>query len=125
MLYIGEQVGRRDAGRRDAPGGRHRGRSARGHEPRRATGRPNAITVLAASEKGGLLHAPDTYIEKLCVGPVAAGKVDIRERRPRTCAGSRRPSAARVNDITVDHPRPAAPRGADRGGPRRPARGSS
>ena len=37
----------------------------------------DAITVLAASEKGGLTHAPDTYLEKLCVGPVAAGCVDI------------------------------------------------
>ena len=34
MLYIGEQVGRKDA-RRRGRGGRHRGRSARGHEPRR------------------------------------------------------------------------------------------
>ena len=46
-----------------------------------ATGLANAITVLAASEKGGLLHAPDTYIEKLCVGPIAAGRVDIRLAR--------------------------------------------
>src|SRR3974390_2608343 len=30
-----------------------------------ATGAPNAIAVLAASEKGGLLHAPDLYMEKL------------------------------------------------------------
>src|SRR5258708_4167810 len=29
-----------------------------------ATGSPGAITVLAASEKGGLLHAPDCYMEK-------------------------------------------------------------
>ena len=42
-----------------------------------ATGSANAITVLAASEKGGLVHAPDTYLEKLCVGPVVAGHVDI------------------------------------------------
>ena len=42
-----------------------------------ALGLANAITVLAASEKGGLLNAPDTYMEKLCVGPVAAGHVDI------------------------------------------------
>ena len=41
-------------------------------------GQANAITVLAASEKGGLLNAPDTYLEKLCVGPIAAGHVDIR-----------------------------------------------
>src|ERR1044072_1572630 len=42
-----------------------------------ATGSANAITVLAASERGGLVHAPDTYLEKRCVGPGAAGKVDI------------------------------------------------
>ena len=41
-------------------------------------GQSNAITVLAASEAGGLLHAPDTYLDKLCVGPVVAGHVDIR-----------------------------------------------
>jgi fructose-1,6-bisphosphatase II len=34
-----------------------------------ATGAPGAITVLAASEKGGLLHAPDCYMEKIVVGP--------------------------------------------------------
>ena len=37
-----------------------------------ATGSANAITVLAASERGGLVHAPDTYLEKLCVGPTAS-----------------------------------------------------
>jgi len=42
-----------------------------------ATGSAGAITVLAASERGGLVHAPDTYLEKLCVGPLAAGHVDI------------------------------------------------
>src|ERR1051326_680296 len=38
---------------------------------RRATGAPNGIAVLAASEKGGLLHAPDLYMEKLVVGPTS------------------------------------------------------
>jgi len=42
-----------------------------------ATGAPNAITVLAASEKGGLLHAPDLYMQKLCVGPASKGKVHL------------------------------------------------
>jgi fructose-1,6-bisphosphatase II len=42
-----------------------------------ATGSPNAITVLAASERGGLLHAPDCYMEKLVVGPSCKGKVDL------------------------------------------------
>ena len=38
---------------------------------------PRAISVLAASEKGGLFHAPDMYMEKLIVDPRAAGKVHL------------------------------------------------
>jgi fructose-1,6-bisphosphatase class II len=72
MLYIGERVGR-----------------GAGHpavdiavDPLEgtnlcATGAPNAIAVLAASEKGGLLNAPDIYMEKLVVGPSSRGQVDI------------------------------------------------
>jgi fructose-1,6-bisphosphatase II len=43
-----------------------------------ATGASNAIAVLAAAEKGGLLHAPDIYMEKIVVGPSSKGKVDLR-----------------------------------------------
>src|SRR5215813_10944931 len=42
-----------------------------------ATGAANAIAVLAAAERGGLLHAPDTYMEKIVVGPSVKGAVDI------------------------------------------------
>src|ERR1043166_213113 len=42
-----------------------------------ATGAPGAIAVLAASEKGGLLHAPDIYMEKIVVGPSCKGAVDL------------------------------------------------
>jgi fructose-1,6-bisphosphatase II len=42
-----------------------------------ATGAPNAIAVLAASEKGGLLHAPDLYMEKIVVGPQCKGAVEL------------------------------------------------
>tara|TARA_B100001123_G_scaffold451013_1_gene625988 strand:+ start:10272 stop:11261 length:990 start_codon:yes stop_codon:yes gene_type:complete len=42
-----------------------------------ATGAPNAIAVLAAAERGGLLHAPDIYMEKLVVGPRSKHAVDI------------------------------------------------
>jgi fructose-1,6-bisphosphatase II len=77
MLYIGEQVGRsaEDDGRTtpeiDIAVDPLEGTNLVAH------GQAGAITVLAASERGGLLHAPDTYLEKLCVGPVAAGHVDI------------------------------------------------
>ena len=42
-----------------------------------ATGEPNSIAVLAASESGGLLHAPDIYMEKLVVGPSSKHMVDL------------------------------------------------
>jgi fructose-1,6-bisphosphatase class II len=42
-----------------------------------ATGAPGAIAVLAAAERGGLLHAPDIYMEKIVVPSPACGKVDI------------------------------------------------
>ncbi|HUN61464.1 MAG TPA: class II fructose-bisphosphatase, partial [Candidatus Sulfotelmatobacter sp.] len=42
-----------------------------------ATGSAGAITVLAASEAGGLLHAPDCYMEKIVVGPSCKGAVEL------------------------------------------------
>jgi fructose-1,6-bisphosphatase II len=42
-----------------------------------ATGEPNAIAVLAAAERGGLLHAPDVYMDKLVVGVSAKHLVDL------------------------------------------------
>src|SRR4051812_14565793 len=42
-----------------------------------ATGQPGAITVLAASERGGLLNAPDCYMDKIVVGPSCHGAVDL------------------------------------------------
>src|SRR5512144_66613 len=42
-----------------------------------ATGGPGAMTVLAAAETGGLLHAPDCYMEKLIVGPSCKGVIDL------------------------------------------------
>src|SRR6266487_2429589 len=42
-----------------------------------ATGSANAIAVMACAERGGLLHAPDLYMQKLIVGPSSKGAVDI------------------------------------------------
>jgi fructose-1,6-bisphosphatase class II len=42
-----------------------------------ATGDSGAIAVMAVSERGGLLYAPDVYMEKLVVGPTARGRVDL------------------------------------------------
>src|SRR5437870_5451045 len=71
MLYIGEHVGRGDGPEVDIAVD-----PLEGTNPV-AKGRPNAIAVMAVSEPGGLLHAPDTYMEKLVVGAPAKGKVDL------------------------------------------------
>ena len=76
MLYIGEQVG---AGWHD---GERLPQVDIAVDPLEgtnlcATGAPGSITVLAASEKGGLLNAPDCYMEKLVVGPSCKGVVDL------------------------------------------------
>ncbi len=105
MLYIGEQVGRHDGSgveQVDIAVDPLEGTNLV------ATGQAGAITVLAASEKGGLTNAPDTYLEKLAVGPVAAGCVDITrpaaENTQRIAEALRR----KTSDITViilDRPR--------------------
>jgi len=78
MLYIGEKVG--VAGREGA--GLPYPQVDIAVDPLEgtnlcATGAPNAIAVLAASEHGGLLHAPDIYMEKLVVGPSSRDVVDL------------------------------------------------
>jgi fructose-1,6-bisphosphatase class II len=73
-----------------------------------ATGAPNAIAVLAASEKGGLLHAPDIYMEKLVVGPSSKGKVDINAPVEDTLKVIAKALDREVHDLVVivlDRPR--------------------
>jgi len=74
MLYIGEKVGQAAAGswQVDIAVDPVEGTSIAARMVN------NAVAVIAVSEKGGLLEAPDTYMEKLIVGPPAAGKVDLR-----------------------------------------------
>ena len=108
MLYIGERLGRRD-GNSEAPEVDIAVDPLEGTNLV-ATGSADAITVLAASEKGGLLNAPDTYFEKLAVGPVAAGKVDIRLSPTENLGRIAAALGRGVNDITViilDRPRHA------------------
>ncbi len=100
MLYIGEEVGRRDGHRPEVQS------IDIAVDPLEGTnlvahGQAGAITVLAASEAGGLVHAPDTYLEKLCVGPVVAGKVDIRESPRENLGRIAEALGRRIMDITV------------------------
>ena len=73
MLYIGEKVGRCEAGdpEIDIAVDPLEGTNLC------ATGAANAIAVLAAANKSGLLHAPDCYMEKIIVGPSARGAVHL------------------------------------------------
>jgi fructose-1,6-bisphosphatase class II len=73
-----------------------------------ATGAPNAIAVLAASEKGGLLNAPDIYMDKIVVGPSCKGQVDLRAPVDDNLKAIANALDRRVNDLVVivlDRPR--------------------
>ena len=76
MLYIGEEVGRHDDGADAVPAIDIAVDPLEGTNLC-ATGTPGAIAVLAASERGGLLHAPDLYMEKLVVPPPSRHVVDL------------------------------------------------
>jgi fructose-1,6-bisphosphatase class II len=76
MLYIGEHVGG------SVPPGVEFPRVDIAVDPLEgtnlcATGTANSICVLAASEPGGLLHAPDCYMEKIIAGPACRDALDI------------------------------------------------
>jgi fructose-1,6-bisphosphatase II len=76
MLYIGEKVGA------EFPDGTEVPEVDIAVDPLEgtnlcATGAPGAITVLAASERAGLLNAPDCYMEKIVVGPSCKNAVEL------------------------------------------------
>ena len=73
-----------------------------------ATGATNAIAVLAASDKGGLLNAPDIYMDKLVVGPSCKGKVDLKAPAADNLAAIAKALDRDVEDLVVvvlDRPR--------------------
>jgi fructose-1,6-bisphosphatase II len=75
-----------------------------------AKGLPGAISVLAVSEPGGLVHAPDIYMDKLIVGPTCAGHVDIRrpvEENLRAMATAFNRSVSDLVITILDRPRHA------------------
>lgn len=73
-----------------------------------AKGQNGAIAVLAIAPAGGLLHAPDMYMEKLCVGPRAKGVIDIRESVTENLRRVAEKMERGIDDMTVvmlDRPR--------------------
>jgi len=104
MLYIGERVGRAVPG---AP------QVDIAVDPLEGTnlcalGLPNALAVLAASERGGLLHAPDLYMEKLIVGPSSKHAVSLDAPVAQNLAAIARALGRDVRELVViilDRPR--------------------
>ena len=73
-----------------------------------ANGLPNSIAVMAIAPRGGLLHAPDSYMEKLAVGPKAAPHVHIDASVQENLAAVARALEKPIGDICVvilDRPR--------------------
>jgi fructose-1,6-bisphosphatase class II len=66
-----------------------------------ALGANNAIAVLAASERGGLLNAPDIYMDKIVVGPSCRGAVDIDAPVKDNLKGIARRLSRDIEDLTV------------------------
>src|SRR6202451_2545601 len=108
MLFIGEKIGAAQHVR-----GFHFPAVDFAVDPREgtnlcATGAPGSITVLAASEKGGLLHAPDCYMDKIVVGPSCKNAVDLDDPVAVNLKNIARRMQRGVDDLVVvvlDRPR--------------------
>ena len=104
MLYIGEEVGCADSPRIDIALDPLEGTTIC------ATGGNNALSVIAFAQEGNFLHAPDTYMEKIAVGPKAKGAIDINASVTKNLKAVAKASGMRVEDLTViirDRPRHA------------------
>ncbi|MGN9164419.1 class II fructose-bisphosphatase [Tissierellaceae bacterium HCP3S3_D8] len=104
MLYIGEQIG--TAGSDDL-------KVDIAVDPLDGTlsvanGLPNAISVVAVAPKGCLLHAPDTYMKKIAVGPRAKGVIDIHnsvETNIKNVAKALKKDISDITVVVIDRPR--------------------
>jgi fructose-1,6-bisphosphatase class II len=99
MLYIGEELGRR----KGEDGALAVDIAVDPLEGTNlcATGTNDAVAVLAASERGGLLHAPDTYMDKIVVGPTARGKVHIDAPVAENLRNIARAFEREINELVV------------------------
>ncbi|MDR7869498.1 MAG: class II fructose-bisphosphatase [Tissierellaceae bacterium] len=73
-----------------------------------ANGLPNAISVVAVAPRGCLLHAPDTYMKKIAVGPKAKGSIDIHksvEENIKSVANALNKSVEDITVVVIDRPR--------------------
>jgi fructose-1,6-bisphosphatase II len=66
-----------------------------------AFGLPNALSVVALAEKGNFLHAPDTYMDKIAVGPAAKGVIDLDKSPTDNLKAIADAKGCYVEDLTV------------------------
>jgi fructose-1,6-bisphosphatase class II len=66
-----------------------------------ATGAPNALAVIAMADGGNLLHCPDTYMEKIAVGPAGKGVVDLNKTPTQNLHALAEAKRCNVEDLTV------------------------
>jgi fructose-1,6-bisphosphatase II len=97
MLYIGEKVGTDDG---DAP------EVDIALDPLEGTtitahGGPNATSVIAMGPRGSFLHAPDTYMEKIAVGPKAKGVINLNKTPEENLKAIANAMNCYVEDLTV------------------------
>jgi fructose-1,6-bisphosphatase II / sedoheptulose-1,7-bisphosphatase len=105
MLYIGERVGKGTGPRVDIALDPLEGTTLT------AKAMPNALAVMAWSPEGGMLNAPDTYMDKIAIGPgYPEGVVDLDASPGDNVAALARAKGVAVNEITalvLDRPRHA------------------
>ncbi|MHB1042693.1 MAG: class II fructose-bisphosphatase [Eubacteriales bacterium] len=95
MLYIGEKVGNAAAPVVDVAVDPLEGTNIL------AKGLPNAMSVIAIADRGNLLHAPDMYMQKLAVGPQAAGKISLDDPIEKTVEIVAKANNKRAQDVVV------------------------
>jgi fructose-1,6-bisphosphatase class II len=66
-----------------------------------ATGAPNALAVIAMADGGNLLHCPDTYMEKIAVGPAGKGVVDLNKTPTQNLQALAEAKRCNIEDLTV------------------------
>jgi fructose-1,6-bisphosphatase II / sedoheptulose-1,7-bisphosphatase len=106
MLYIGEKVGNGTGPEVDIAVDPLEGTTIC------AKSMPNALAVLAISERGGLLHAPDMYMNKIAIGPgYPEGVVDLDAPHADNLTALAKAKGVPISEITaciLDRPRHAA-----------------
>ncbi|MFJ7978016.1 class II fructose-bisphosphatase [Peribacillus sp. NPDC096379] len=102
MLYIGEELGTKNGPEVDIAVDPVEGTTMM------SKGQDNALTVIAVSTKGSLLHAPDMYMHKIAVGPKAKGSINIDATLTENMISVAKAIGKDVSELTVmiqDRPR--------------------